>query len=306
MKSLFSFLILAIFSLGFLHAKTVYVKADLPNGVRVTSKYPCPEKKCHILVAPVGSIQFKRAKSYVNQLSPKFVAKLMVAEDCDFVNVKIEAPGYRIHKSSRPIVKTGDKYVVDLSAVQLEGIVLPKISNVILSRHTQTGSLKYQIWLSNPTDGDYTFTQLELLLAINYDFGSAGITGSNVSDLTYQLKDDLHITSRGATIDVVELQNNPEYLVSCVGDINFFKNRGVIEIQIGIETNLTIASGESSSIQLELPPKINLIDFNNEVNLAFLKSAELEVLKLDLERVKYTVIKLKSAENDIPKIVYKK
>lgn len=304
MKTL-SFLIPLFFLMSFLQAKSVFIKADLPGQVKVIGKYPCPIDRCNILARSAGQSDFNRARVHNSVLNPEYVAKVNVKENAQFLFIVIESPGYKKWSKNVEIQKKENKYFVDLGSIRLSSVPTPHIENIILSRHSATDAINYQIYLENPTDKKYTFQAMKVSVFIDHDFTSAGFD-KNTANLIYQLNDELYVNGSSTKLSGRELVNNPDYLVPFKGAISFYENKDLIELKVEVPSKIDLPGTGSNYIQFELPKEIRIINQSNLEDHPMFDGRSLETLYFQLDNIQKTIIELKSTDDEIPTIAYQK
>jgi hypothetical protein len=299
-------LLLALFSCSCLQAKDVFVRGSIADGIRVSSAFPLPENRCGITFRPVGGSAKTKAQAYSNSLEPAYIARFTVAGNVEQVTLWFEAPGYETESRTRPIVKAGDKYIVDVGTIKLIAEPGPKITNVVLSRNASTQALAYRIYLDNPTDEKHTFTELKIRIAVKHNFSSAGLSDNKSDDLHYRIDDVMYVNAVGATAGTVALGNDPNFEVDMNGKIEFRKTQGLIIIELRVEMNLSMVQQGENSILIELPKQIKILANEPLADDPLFVGDKLTTVNFTTSTLKSTYFELKPADENKRSIQFTK
>jgi hypothetical protein len=291
-----------------IQAKEVYLKGRIANDIRVSAASPLPQNRCTIYCNEVGNDSRTAAKPYVSEFDPEFIARITVSASTEFVLLEIESPGYNIYTKHVSVVNSGDRYIADIGVITLvKDPECPFVEDVILSKNSNTQCLNYKIYLKNPTNKEHTFKNLKIKLYVKHDFSSAGLSSSNDADLKYKIDDRLYLHPAGKVVtSSSELVNDPDYEVPVKGHMEFFKNKGLIMIELNISTHIRLTEQGDNYVQIELPKKMKIDSSNPLVDDPMFEDGNLSVISFTMNNMSKTILEFKSTEEKTPTISYEK
>lgn len=299
--------ILLVLTLLYWHcvqAKEVFIKGKLADGITVSKASPLPAKRCSIHFMELGGSTKKITSPYSNSLEPGLIAKFDVSGTTEFVFLTFESPGYEIYTKQLQIQKLGEKFIADIGTIKLIAHPAPKVEEIILSKNNTTQSINYQIYLTNPTDQRYTFKQLKIRMYVKHDFSSAGLSNSYMADLRYKIDDVLTVFPTGKVKGTTTESHNPDYDVPMVGKIEFYKNQGLIMIELTISTYIKMVQQGDNYVQIELPKEMKIISDEPLVDDPLFKGNKITTVNFTLNTMKKTILELISTHENVPTILY--
>ena len=302
-KLLFVF---ALFCWCGIQAKEVFVKGQLAGGIKVSKATPLPAKRCSIYFMPQGGSAKTIASPYSNSLAPDFIANFNVTGTTEFVLLTFESPGYEIYTKHVQIRESGGKFIAEIGTITLTAHPAPTVENVILTKNSATQSLTYQIYLANPTDQSYTFKQLKIRMYVKHDFSSAGLSNLNTADLQYKIDDVLTLYPTGKVKGTSTESHNPDYDVPMVGKIEFYKNQGLIMIELALSTHIKMVQKGDNYVQIELPKEMKVISDEKLVDDPLFNGNKITTVNFTLNTMKKTFLELISIHENVPTILYEK
>lgn len=305
-KNLIILLLIFTSTITFVKAKIIYIKGTLPQGLKVSAFDPRPEKKCRILIKEVGTSDFIIAKTIAKNRNG-FIAQSNLKLSGDYINIQIELQGHNKWSGDARIITINNKSILDIGTVKFIAVLTPKIKSVILTRHSATNCLNYQVRFNNPTSGNYSFVNMMVQIDIKYDFSVAGLSTNNTASLKYKLDDKLYLhPERKVVIKGTELINNPEYLVDFTGKIKFYRNKGIIRIILNVETDIDLPENGSNYIQFELPKLLKIVNTSEIIDDPMFDDTSFKLIEFKTSTLKQTIFKFKSTNHEIPSISFKK